>query len=245
MHFVGDTHGIGTFLRIMEKKRWENQNIIHVGDFGLGFVEITRDINNLLAMDEALTESGNHLYVIRGNHDNPIFWDKSKGLNIPRLHNLHLVEDFTMINIEGKNVLFAGGAISIDRRPRMDEIPWPSWWKDEVFRYDEDKLESALYGTTGPDIVVTHSAPDFCHPVSADNYLVNNYHAIEMAHGFNLHEELAAERAEFTRFYNDLVMNYEYKPRFWFYGHFHSTKEQRRNGTLFKLLNINETYEVN
>ena len=244
MYLLGDTHGLRPIFSIIDANKFEGQNLIHVGDFGLGFVSLLQDLKNLDLMDQMLMETNNHLYVIRGNHDNPIFWDRSKGLNLPRFHNLRLMDDFTTATIEDKNVLFVGGAVSIDRRPRMDDVPWPSWWKDEVFKYDEDKLDFAVRGVKSIDVVVTHSAPDFCPPIGSDNYLVNNYHEIEMAHGINLHEELAQERAEITRMYNDLTLHYKMIPKHWFYGHFHNSKSKKISGTQFKLLNINEVYEL-
>jgi hypothetical protein len=244
MYFIGDTHGIRPIFNIIDRHKLENQNLIHVGDLGLGFLLIQNDVANLKLLDEMLIETNNQLYVIRGNHDNPIFWDKSKGLNLPKFHNLHLVEDFSLIKIEDKNVLFAGGAISIDRRPRMDDIPHPSWWKDEVFKYDEEKLKFLLHDERPVDIVVTHSAPDYCHPVGSDNYLVNQYAVMEKQHGLDLHAELAEERAEISRFANDLILHYGRKPTHWFYGHFHSTKKTKVGKMTYQLLNINELYEV-
>lgn len=243
MIFIGDTHGLRPIFSIIDRHNLTSQNLIHVGDLGLGFVSIQQDIKNLDVLDEMLIETNNHLYAIRGNHDNPIFWDKSKGLNLPKYHNIHLVEDFEVIKIENKHVLFAGGAISIDRRPRMSDLPWPTWWKDEVFKYDEEKMEQNIYGKD-IDIVVTHSAPDFCFPQGSNNYLVNEYAIVEYQHGIKLHDELAEERGEITRMYSDLKHGFGKKPKYWFYGHFHNTKSEDINGTIFKLLNINEIYDV-
>lgn len=244
MYFIGDTHGIRPIFNIIDRHKLENQNLIHVGDLGLGFMGIANDVKNLEILDEMLIETNNHLYAIRGNHDNPIFWDRSKGLNLPKFHNIHLVEDFSLLKIENKNVLFAGGAVSIDRRPRMDDVPWPSWWKDEVFKYDEEKLKFLLHDNRPVDIVVTHSAPDYCHPRGSDNYLVNQYAMIEKQHGADLHQELAEERAEISRFANDLLLNYGKKPTHWFYGHFHSHKRQKIGGMIYQLLDINELHEL-
>ena len=98
MIFVGDTHGIRPIFNIIEYNSIRGSNLIHVGDFGLGFQDIIRDVKNLLTLDEMLLETNNILYVIRGNHDCPIFWDKSKGLNLPKFKNLRLIEDYSVIN---------------------------------------------------------------------------------------------------------------------------------------------------
>jgi DNA repair exonuclease SbcCD nuclease subunit len=244
MHFIGDTHGLRPVFTIVDKHKFQGQNLIHVGDFGLGFSEIGYDIKNLLLTDEMLLDTDNHLYVIRGNHDNPIFWDKSKGLNLPKFHNLHLVDDFEILTIEGKKILMAGGAISIDRIPRKDDTPYPTWWADEVFKYQRLKLEKQIKAHKTVDIVVTHTAPDFVHPTDDNVEIVNHYHSVEKIYSRDLKSELRTEREEVTELYNDLTLHYKIKPSHWFYGHFHSTKKRTHDGVVFKLLNINEVYEI-
>jgi len=245
MYIIGDTHGLRPVFSIIDKHKLQDQNLIHVGDLGLGFVSIEQDINNLKTIDEMLIETNNHLYVIRGNHDNPIFWNKSKGLNLPKLHNFHLVDDYTVIKIENKNILFVGGAISIDRRPRMDDVPYPSWWADEIFKYDKIKLDKAI-ANLNVDIVITHTAPSFCYPKGVGNVdIVDYYHVIEAQHGIDLKQELMTERLQVSMLYHDLTSLCKQNPTHWFYGHFHSTKKQKIDNIEFNLLNINELYKVN
>lgn len=227
MHFIGDTHGLYTFQQVIIKKGLENCNVIQVGDLGLGFSDIGRDILDLLNLDDFLLDRNIQLYAIRGNHDCPIFWDKSKGLNLPKFQNINLVQDFEILRLEDKNILFAGGAISIDRIPRKHDKPYPTWWKDEEFKYKRLLLEKNLKYANGPiDIVVTHNAPSFCHPTDDDVEIVNYYHTLEAQMGNNLKEELRLERAEITEFYDDLTKHYGKKPSHWFYGHFHAHKNK-------------------
>ena len=111
MYFIGDTHGMRPVFSIVDRFKIEKSNLIHVGDFGLGFVSIMQDVKNLEVIDEMLIDTQNKLFVVRGNHDNPIFWDKSKGLNLPKLHNIHLVDDYSVLDIENKKILCVGGGI--------------------------------------------------------------------------------------------------------------------------------------
>jgi len=244
MYLIGDTHGIRPVFNIIDRLKLEGQKLIHVGDFGLGFVSITQDLKNLEATDEMLMDTNNHLYVIRGNHDNPIFWDKSKGLNLPKFHNLHLVDDYSVIKIEDKNILFIGGATSIDRRPRMSDVPYPSWWADEIFKYDEHKFGKIFNKDIKIDVVVTHTAPSFCPPIGSKNDLVDTYVAIEKQYGEDLRFELEHERGLVDVVYDDLTMLYNQRPTHWFYGHFHNSKVLKKDGTEFRLLNVNEVYEL-
>ena len=245
MYFIGDTHGIRPVFSIIDRKQITNSHLIHVGDFGLGFVTIASDIKNLEATDEMLMETNNHLYVIRGNHDNPIFWDKSKGLNLPKLHNLHLIDDYTVFEVEGKKILGVGGGISIDRQVRKDDKPYPSWWKDEVFVYDPLKINRIVNNVDRIDIVVTHSAPTIAYPRGVDAPIVNDWHGIEAQFGNNLKGELIKEREEIDKLLNSISS--AYSPTHWFYGHFHASKTEKINingkAITMRLLNINEICE--
>lgn len=243
MYFIGDTHGVRPIFTIIDKHKLENANLIHVGDLGLGFQEITRDVKNLLTLDEMLLESNNTLYAIRGNHDNPIFWNRRRGLVLPKLHNVHLIDDYQVRIIESKIILFAGGAISIDRSIRKDEKP-PTWWEDEVFTYERDKVIKAFHEYGKIDIVVTHSAPGFAYPQNDYVPIVDHYCAIEKAHGEDLRGEIRHERELLSDMYKEIV-SLGTAPSHWFYGHFHGSKKTKVANTEFKLLNVNELYELN
>lgn len=242
MYFLGDTHSMRGVFNIIDRFKIENSNIIHVGDFGLGFVALTSDLKNLEVVDEMLIETNNHLYVVRGNHDNPIFWDKSKGLNLPKYHNLHLVDDYSVLEIEEKKILCVGGGISIDRQLRKDDRPYPSWWEDEEFRWSPAKFNRVVHNHDKIDIVVTHSAPSACYPRGVDAPIVNDWHNIELQHGNNLKGELQMERKKIDML-KDAILK-AYKPTNWFYGHFHTSKTELIDSVKYQALNINEICEI-
>lgn len=244
MIFVGDTHGIRPIFNIIEYNSIRGSNLIHVGDFGLGFQDIIRDVKNLLTLDEMLLETNNILYVIRGNHDCPIFWDKSKGLNLPKFKNLRLIEDYSVINIENKNILFIGGAISIDRQLRKEDFPYPSWWEDEVFNFNEKLLENNIKNKTNIDIVVTHTAPMFVFPKDFDAKIVKEFAKIENLHGRDLIKELKEEREILNNIYNIITSKFNYKPKHWVYGHFHQDEVEVYKDTEFTCLGINKIKEI-
>lgn len=240
MYFIGDTHGVRPIFTIIDKHKLENQNLIHVGDFGLGFQEVSRDLKNLALLEEALNGTGNNLYVIRGNHDNPIFWNGD--LHLPKYHNINFVKDHTTVKIQNKVIYFAGGATSIDRSIRIGEHP-PTWWVGEKFIYDEKYVSDILSQIKKIDIVVTHSAPHFAYPQNDYVEIVNHYCEIENKHGLDLREELRAERADHSSLFQK-IKDFGFTPSHWIYGHFHSSEKKVISGTEFKLLNINELYEV-
>lgn len=242
MYFIGDTHGMRPVFSIVDRFKVEKSNLIHVGDFGLGFVSIMQDVKNLEVIDEMLIDTQNKLFVVRGNHDNPIFWDKSKGLNLPKLHNIHLVDDYSVLDIENKKILCVGGGISIDRQIRKDDRPYPSWWKDEEFQWHPGKFNRVVNNHNTMDIIVTHSAPSACYPRGVDAPIVNDWHNVELEHGNNLKGELQMERKKIDML-KDAVLK-AYKPTNWFYGHFHTSKTEIIDLVKFQALKINEICEI-
>ena len=87
--------------------------MIQVGDFGAGFRKDFLD--DMLYLNDVLNEYNVTLYVIRGNHDDPKFFNGNHNWG-----NLKLLKDYTVLDLEGKKILLIGGAISIDRGNRIE-----------------------------------------------------------------------------------------------------------------------------
>jgi predicted phosphodiesterase len=227
MIFVGDIHGNFNYIKYLVRSRHlEGETIIQVGDFGIGFNKKHVDLEELQKLNATLRAADCKLYVIRGNHDDPRYFN-----GVFEFTNLHLVPDYTVINIEGKNVLFVGGATSIDRVYRQEA--GYGWWEDEKFVLDTDKLLKMV----NIDVVVTHNAPDFCWPLDV-NGLVLSFAAEDAT----LLEDLRNERIDLTRMYDLLAMNNDIHS--WYYGHFHNSQLTEYKGTDFRLLGIEESYEL-
>lgn len=96
---------------------------------------------------------------IRGNHDDPAMYRKFNiqpspfGQPLPRVsdHMWH-APDGTVLTFDGVRFAFLGGAWSVDRAARVENV---SYWKDEVTELD--KIE-ALYGEDF-QVLVTHEPP--------------------------------------------------------------------------------------
>lgn len=226
---LGDIHGtLNNILYFARTKR--DLDIIQVGDFGMGFIKYDQDISNLLNINEFLEERNIHLYAIRGNHDNPMFFEGHHNYS-----NVHLLKDYEQMELNGKNFFFIGGGISIDRLPRIAEAKSRiSWWKDEKFVFDEVKLKEAK----GIDIVITHSCPKFAFPFGVDAPIVNSF----AKHDPTLKAELIAEREQISEAYEILKNNNNIK--LWAYGHFHNSHKMNYDSTEFLLLDICEFYEL-
>jgi len=240
MIFLGDIHANFSYLTwYIKHGKISNESIIQVGDYGLGFTSYENDLKVQSELNNTLKKNNITLYTIRGNHDNPYFWD---GHLDGHFSNIHYLKDYSVLNIEGFNMLFIGGALSIDRKYRLKQMQTAAsygrdielYWFDEPFILDKEKMENIK----NIDIVVTHTSPDFCVPVNKFGFspIVDEYAHYDKT----LKDELIEERKTVTEMWNILKKNSN--PRIYLYGHFHSSNFENIDGCEFRLLGINEWY---
>jgi len=173
--FVGDTHGNLTHTRnvFAHACRMEADRIVQVGDFGYGWdrqqfagtdgrieCRFTRKVS------EVAQKTGIPLYWLPGNHENYDFLEET-------LDTLEAKPDGTyelapmvfyiprgaLLEIDGKRLLFCGGAVSIDKKRRT---PGKSWWPQELIT-PEDVAKCAVAGQV--DVLITHDFPWECEVV--------------------------------------------------------------------------------
>lgn len=240
--FCGDTHDDNDIIPAFLKKYGiTNASIFHVGDYGIGWETKEKEERKLLQLGKRLANSNSQLFVMRGNHDDPS-WFKEYYSN----GNVHLLPDYTVININGLNILCIGGAVSVDRTNKKEylkkmNIKWwknkttrkglsTGWWEDEIVVYND-----IVKTIKDIDIVMTHTAPSFSTP-----YLKGGvYTWIE--NDKLLLKDLDDERQLMTKIYQELAENNNIKN--WYYGHYHSSNTEYQFDTKFQLLNINEIVE--
>jgi len=151
--FLGDIHNkFNVINQHLKKYDIRDANIIQVGDFGVGFYDHIKDMRHLAMTNDVLAKRNVFLYAIRGNHDNPFYFE----LDPFNFSNIKFVPDYSVLNLSDKNILFIGGATSIDRNIRTNGS---DWWKNEVFVYDEPKIKTF----ENIDIVITHTC-DYNNP---------------------------------------------------------------------------------
>ena len=179
------------------------------------------------------------LYVVRGNHDNPMFFDGTHNFS-----NLIFMEDYDVIQVDDLRILGVGGAISVDRKPnryvldmngrshkgRRENI---DWWPSEVFKYDEKKASSLV----GIDVVATHTAPLLVPPLTLGGETVQKFMLCDSA----LKVELTKERELMGELFTKLQEKNNIQA--WYYGHFHDSNSLDIDGTKFQMLDINELLE--
>ena len=181
IRFVGDVHGK---INDYVKIVQDCERSVQVGDFGAGFVKMP------------ILDPHKHKFI-RGNHDNP-----NTCKTTPNWIKDGEIED---------NILYVGGAFSIDRNSRVEGI---NWWSDEELTIVElneiiDKAE--IYQ---PKIIVSHDCPT------------------------RVAEILFGKKPLKTRTQDALAAVFNVcQPKIWVFGHWHEDKDQIINNCRFICLN--------
>ena len=84
---LGDLHGNFNFLKNqIQSKKITDCTIIQVGDFGIGFTYKENDEQTLNSLNDFLKDVNVTMLAIRGNHDNPSFFNGDYDLSNLKLH---------------------------------------------------------------------------------------------------------------------------------------------------------------
>lgn len=232
---LGDIHGLLRKL-MQDIKRYDITDciIIQVGDFGYALNERRMSDSQYRAVlryyNNRLKSRNIKMYVVRGNHDNPKHFQGHI-----KYSNIELLPDYSIIEHEGEKILLVGGAISIDRRKRMNEDlerndGWRKWFEGEQFIFDIDKIKHLR----DIDIVVTHTRPSIFN-ISYDN--IRHY----LNEDNRLENDINVEAKMVYRMWEHLIQNNTIRK--WYYGHFHSYAHGHHMGTDFYCAPKNEFIE--
>jgi DNA repair exonuclease SbcCD nuclease subunit len=243
--YLGDIHGsfniINQYVKLYGIK---DAHIIQVGDFGVGFKTVEKETRMLEMFHDILVKNNVHVWAIRGNHDyKPHFDNDPFGFT-----NIHLIPDYTVLELGEKRILCIGGAISVDRNWRYTKnqrmgiyenqtLGVESWWPDELFILDRDKLGEFR----DIDIVVTHTAPHYCEPDNTFGFGPFVDGIVRETGDNELKTDLIVERNQVTDAFTILKMNNNITHHY--YGHFHKTDVMNYDGIKHRLLNVNELWE--
>ena len=228
---IGDIHGEFSKIQngmvdIMESAS-EPVNFVQVGDFGLGFERPKRDHDHLTTINHFLKEKDSELCVIRGNHDNPGFWQWGCGYEFS---NIHFVPDDSIVKLDDKLCYFAGGAVSVDRSRRTQGI---DYWAGEIHN------ERNLLGFKDHiDILFTH---DVYHPVSPFGTTSDTL-KYWCERDENLMGDILNSQHSMMSLYHAM---YDSNPNFsWYHGHYHESHVTNNDGQVVHSLSILEFKEV-
>lgn len=244
--YLGDIHGnfnlINQYVKMYGLK---DCHIIQVGDFGVGFHHLEKERRMLKTTHDILEKNNVKVWAIRGNHDYKPYFD-----NDPfNFDFIKLLPDYTVLNLDNKNILCVGGAVSVDRMYRYTKkqragiyedtkVGVESWWPDEIFNLNVDKVKDLK----DINIVVTHTAPDYCPPDNTFGFGPFVEGIIKETGDVELRTDLHYERNQMTELFHLLKLNgnnIEHN----YYGHFHKSDTLVKDYTKHRLLNVGELWE--
>lgn len=192
--FCGDVHGYITALvnRLCCEMQLEHVDCIVCGDFGIGFDKSWENLYNKI--EPKLKKADVHIWVVRGNHDNPeYFEDETKYSK----DYVTFMEDYKLYKIAGKEILPIGGATSVDKKLREEGKNW--WPGEKIKRVDIKTLPTKV------DVIVSHQCPLIFDPIT-----------VKLDDDDDIYEEVTEER----NYLNEIAFNV--KAEYWYYGHHHT-----------------------
>lgn len=228
LYFMGDIHG--EFVKVVNDITYrygiKDSVIIVTGDSGFWYHKPGYYERLWHRMKRRLEKSNNMLLCVRGNHDNPWYYDPANWSGYDRWKT---IQDYEILDILGLKILCIGGATSTDQAYRLE---WNEkelkknphshrqiWWKEE--RPEKIPLSHL---PNKIDIVVSHEAPIQIGPVV--------YRSEDM--DLDIYRNICEDRD-----YLGNVLQ-EIKPRAWYFGHYHKSSSGTFGKTMYHGLGIEE-----
>lgn len=221
---AGDFHGVWSKVNQLIAKKPNIELIFQLGDFGWwpkfhNLPVVTSESlygTRVKSWDQFGLKNNNvRIYWIKGNHEDQESIDELvKENKLEVMPNVfHQPCGSTTVLLDGRRILFIGGADSVDKKLRT---PGHDWFPQEAISYKTiDSLPDEKI-----DIVMSHTAPKY----------------FEIIHD-NEEEGLLNSRAAL-----DYVFD-KYQPSRWYCGHFHTFKEGRYKDCKWTALSHVESYQ--
>ena len=237
IYFVGDIHGeFNPF--IFNTQKFNNSLFILAGDVGFGFYKSNYYLDTIHFINQKLRKNNNHIIAIRGNHDNPLWFNTEFLENIQfNYSNWINVPDYTVIETNQANILCIGGAHSVDRKSRIKDVDW--WENETVVELSTEMLKNI--NQYDINTIVSHSSPNICYPLTKEGLL--RWGKLDD----KIVKDCDLERSILFNIYEKLC-NY-HKIENWYYGHYHKSyfltyeNEYTNQVTKFHGLNCHEIKE--
>jgi Icc-related predicted phosphoesterase len=216
---IGDIHGeFDTLFRVLDASGVENCTLICVGDLGIGFINSKKQLKQIEILQNSFKKRGIEFFSIRGNHDDPSYFDGSVNFS-----HFKLISDYSFFEINEIKFGFIGGAVSVDRKLRKEGV---NWWKEEGVVFDPSRVQEC-------DVLITHAGstwnPTFFKRDAVAEYGIKDLH---------LKDDCGKEKRQVSELISLC------KPKKHFCGHFHFYSLAENNGCVSRVLDIMEIVEL-
>lgn len=155
--------------------------------------------------------------------------DSTKHLIIPGNHDNynmcyrypHFLGDYGYTKLNGVEFFYYRGAYSVDRQYRTVGI---DWWENEQVSIDQFMKAREFYREIKPRLVITHDCPQniASQMLNSGDIVYENMTGWALQELLNIHE-----------------------PEYWFFGHWHHSRNIKYGNTNFMCLDELETYTIN
>lgn len=233
-HHIGEANRLGEATyddgRIFKKKMkmpsrcysYNDSVIIVAGSCGFGTKELSYFEKKLSSMNNVLAENNCHLLFVRGNNEDPSYFDEEK-INFS---NIKTLVSNCIVAFDGFNCLCIGGGLSMDREWRKNKSKdfGRIYWENEDISIDWDDMKKTIENT---DIacVISHQIPTFISSIDSNNRWVK--------HDSKLVSEMVNSRLNMDLLYTEFVKANK-KPFVWWNTYPNSPNNYRVNDILFK-----------
>ena len=258
---VGDLHGnFDDIAYFVKHYNFTNTAIIFCGDIGMGFYSTEYYKTVFDKISRIINKRNVHLIFLRGNHDNPIYFDSNF---MSKSKCIHFVKDYSIINFyemddihkinEPYSVLAVGGGLSIDRTWRIKQTEETArkhmryhkgvdfataykecpqcYWPNEMPVYDEASLNEIKDNDINIRVICTHTSPDFTYPFTKEG--IRGW----LLQDDKLEDDLNKERQVMTNLYEKVIAD-GHPLEIWCYGHYHIHNTEIIDNVKFYLLDM-------
>lgn len=233
--FSGDIHSELRELvwKLTNQYKIENASVVVLGDFGVGFGSKNYMDQLYSKVSKKLEKNNITLYSIRGNHDDPEFFDGNHNYD-----RLIFLEDYKLIEIEGHSLYPIGGAVSTDRT-------WRKEYNDKMERcgsnkrvwWEGEKIKEIPLKSLPPrvEFIISHAAPISFEPV----FIRNDWKIKDEDLDLDTWKSILKER----NYLEEIKKTINFK--YWFFGHYHKSVSGNFGDILYRGLDIMELYCIN
>ncbi len=199
---VGDLHGDWQKINILINKK-KPDIILQCGDFGWWPILETKKLDWKL---KGIKPNETKIYWCDGNHEEHSYLIQD-GLIHEMYENIYFCSRGSLLTLPDKqNVLFIGGADSIDKDRRILNYDWFN--EENISNSDFEKMISHKK----VDIIISHTCPK-SFDINILSPKINDSNRIALDHILQ-----------------------KYKPDLWFFGHWHKFIQGNFNGTKWTCL---------
>jgi len=207
---VGDIHGDWARLNTLLTKK-KPEIVLQCGDFGWWpKMEVPKPVlygRQKIWMLRGVKPNGANVYWCDGNHEEHQLLTQD-GLIHEMYEGVYHASRGSVLTLpDGRNVLFIGGADSIDKNMRT---PGHDWYSEENISLPEFEMAMAIEERV--DIIISHTCPGSFDVVGSEG-----------------------KHRDSNRIALDRILE-KYKPAQWFFGHWHKHQTGRHNDTYWTCL---------